>query len=372
MLPEEGLTIGKIASATGTKVETVRYYERTGLLPQPRRTGGNYRSYDTSHLNRLAFIRRSRDLGFTIEQIKELLDLADQKERSCSTVDAMARQHLREVERKIGDLERLAQELRQLSEQCRGGTIAECRILEALSPEPRPSSIGRTSAAIAFLLTGFVFFASQAISAEPGDPERGTRAFRVCGACHSLKPGEHRTGPSLAGIFGRKAGTAEGFRRYSPALKATDVVWNETTLDAWIADPEAVIPLNRMTFDGLADPQARADLIAYLAQAQHQEATPQGGTMGMDTAEKSDLKTAAPLQRVTAILHCGDTYEVTNVNGETAAFWEFNLRFKTDGSEHGPEPGKPVIVSSGMMGDRASIVFAAPKEISAFIREECR
>jgi Cu(I)-responsive transcriptional regulator len=134
MLPEEPLTIGKIAGATGTKVETVRYYERIGLLPSPRRTGGNYRNYDTGHLNRLAFIRRSRALGFTVEQIKELLGLADQKERSCSAVDAIARQHLGEVERKIADLERLAQELRQLSEQCRGGTIAECRILEALSP----------------------------------------------------------------------------------------------------------------------------------------------------------------------------------------------------------------------------------------------
>src|SRR5687768_12101598 len=100
MLSEEELTIGKVAAATGTKVETVRYYERIGLLPAPRRTGGNYRSYDTGHLNRLAFIRRSRDLGFTIEQIRDLLDLADQKERSCAAVDAIARQHLGEVQRK--------------------------------------------------------------------------------------------------------------------------------------------------------------------------------------------------------------------------------------------------------------------------------
>jgi cytochrome c len=372
MLPEEPLTIGKIADATGTKVETVRYYERIGLLPPPRRTGGNYRSYDANHLNRLAFIRRSRDLGFTIEQIKELLGLADQKERSCSAVDALARQHLGEVERKIADLNRLAQELRHLSKQCQGGTIAECRILDALSPEPRPSPVGRASAAFAFLLTGFVLFAAQAASAAPGDPEHGARAFRVCSACHSLAPGRHRTGPSLAGIFGRKAGTAEGFRRYSPALKAADIVWNETTLDAWIADPQAVIPGNRMTYDGLADAQARADLIAYLAQAQQQEAASQGGMMDMGAAEMPNLKAVGPAEQVTAIRHCGDTYDVTNGRGETASVWEFNLRFKTDGSEFGPEPGKPVMVGAGMMGDRASIVFAAPKEISTFIQEECR
>jgi Cu(I)-responsive transcriptional regulator len=136
MFPEEGLTIGRIAAATGAKVETVRYYERIGLLPSPRRTGGNYRSYDAEHLRRLAFIRRSRDLGFTIDQIKELLGLTDQKERSCGAVDTIARQHLFEVERKIADLQRLARELRHISEHCRGGTIAECRILEALSPPP--------------------------------------------------------------------------------------------------------------------------------------------------------------------------------------------------------------------------------------------
>ena len=86
-----------------------------------------------------------------------------------------------------------------------------------------------------------------------GDPENGVRAFRACGACHSLEPGRHKTGPSLAGVLGRKAGTVEGFRRYSPALKGADVVWNEATLDAWIADPQAFLPGNRMIFRGLPD-----------------------------------------------------------------------------------------------------------------------
>jgi cytochrome c len=206
-----------------------------------------------------------------------------------------------------------------------------------------------------------------------GDPERGAQAFRACLACHSLEPGQHRTGPSLAGVFGRKAGTAEGFRRYSPALKAADVVWNQATLDVWIADPQAFIPGNRMAFRGLPDAQARADLIAYLAQAEHQDARGhQGGMMGMGTLDMPDLKTLGPEHQVTAISHCEDTYEIATADGASEPLWEMNLRFKTDGSELGPEPGKPIIVGAGMMGDRASVVFASPKEISPFVREECR
>ena len=128
------LAIGELARRTGTKVETVRYYERIGLLPKPFRTAGNYRAYDAIHLNRLSFIRRSRDLGFSLEQIRALLDLSDQRQRSCAAVDAIARTHRDEVDRKIADLQSLRLELDSLVDQCRHGTIAECRIIEALSP----------------------------------------------------------------------------------------------------------------------------------------------------------------------------------------------------------------------------------------------
>ncbi len=126
-----------------------------------------------------------------------------------------------------------------------------------------------------------------------------------------------------------------------------------------------------MIFDGLADAQARTDLIAYLAQGQQQEAAPQSGMMGMG-GEPPDLKTLGPEHQVVSIRHCDDTYEIATRDGATEPYWEFNLRFKTDGSGLGPEPGKPIIVGAGMMGNRASVVFAAPKEISAFIEEECR
>ncbi|MCB4824698.1 MerR family transcriptional regulator [Roseicella aerolata] len=127
-------SIGDLARATGTKVETIRYYERSGLLPPPPRTGGNYRAYGDGDLMRLGFIRRARDLGFSLAQVRALLDLADQRERSCAAVDAIAREHLAEVDRKLAGLAALRRELALLIEQCRHGTVAECRILEALGP----------------------------------------------------------------------------------------------------------------------------------------------------------------------------------------------------------------------------------------------
>ena len=125
------LAIGELARRTNTKVETVRYYERIGLLSAPARTGGNYRAYSSQHLARLSFIRRSRDLGFSL---RTLLDLSDQQARSCEAVDAIAREHRDEVDRKIADLQALRRELDNMIDQCRHGTVADCRIIEALSP----------------------------------------------------------------------------------------------------------------------------------------------------------------------------------------------------------------------------------------------
>jgi len=107
-----------LAKATGTNVETIRYYERVGLLPAPARTTGNYRAYDTKHAARLSFVRRSRDLGFSVEAIRELLRLNDQRRRACGTVGRIAHAHLAEVERKIKDLNALRRELKSLMSQC--------------------------------------------------------------------------------------------------------------------------------------------------------------------------------------------------------------------------------------------------------------
>jgi Cu(I)-responsive transcriptional regulator len=128
------LSIGELGRRTGTKVETIRYYERIGLLAAPARSAGNYRSYGPAHLARLSFVRRSRDLGFSLDQVRALLDLADERDRPCAAVDAIARQHLEEVDRKIADLIALRRELASMVDQCHSGTVAECRIIEALSP----------------------------------------------------------------------------------------------------------------------------------------------------------------------------------------------------------------------------------------------
>jgi Cu(I)-responsive transcriptional regulator len=128
------ITIGKMASATGTKVETVRYYERVGLIAPPARTDGNYRSYRPEDLERLRFIRRTRDLGFSLVEVRALLDMAEQRHRDCATVDEMATRHLEEIDRKIADLSALRRELAGVISGCAGGTMAECRILEAFAP----------------------------------------------------------------------------------------------------------------------------------------------------------------------------------------------------------------------------------------------
>jgi len=128
------LTIGHLARETGTKVETVRFYEKAGLLAAPSRTVGNYRSYDQAHLNRLSFIRRARDLGFSLDQIRALLALSDDQGQSCASVDAIAKQHRDEIERKIADLQALKAELDRMIDHCGCNIVADCRIIDTLSP----------------------------------------------------------------------------------------------------------------------------------------------------------------------------------------------------------------------------------------------
>lgn len=130
----ETFSIGDLARVTGTKVETIRYYERIGLMPSPARTGGNYRAYARTHLERLSFVRRGRDLGFSLDEVRALLQLSDDRKRPCAEIDSIARAHLAEVERKLADLTKLRTTLKALISQCRHGTVDECRIIDALAP----------------------------------------------------------------------------------------------------------------------------------------------------------------------------------------------------------------------------------------------
>jgi cytochrome c len=223
-------------------------------------------------------------------------------------------------------------------------------------------------------LVGLVLLGAPDRIEAAGDPEAGARLFRTCAACHTLEPGAHRTGPSLAGVFGRKAGTAEGFHRYSDALRSADLVWGEDALNGFLADPQAFLPGNRMTFRGIADAQGRADVIAYLRTATAGRAQAQAGEQGGTMAVPQLLelrREVGPNNRVTSIRYCGDTYTVGVESGESHPFWEFNLRFKTDSSDEGPESGHPVLIPASMMGDRAFVIFAAPEEISGFIQSKC-
>ncbi len=131
------LRIGDLARATRTRVETIRWYEKQGLLPQPERTVGNYRAYGDAELGRLSFIRRARDLGFSLDQVRTLLDLAESRDSDCASADGLAADHLAEIDRKIADLTMLRRELSALLASCRGGKVATCRIIDALGPPPK-------------------------------------------------------------------------------------------------------------------------------------------------------------------------------------------------------------------------------------------
>ena len=224
------------------------------------------------------------------------------------------------------------------------------------------------------------FVASSAWAVE-GNAARGLSLFQACAACHSLQPNRNMTGPSLAGVWGREAGTVENVGRYSAALKNAHVRWDDKTLDEWIDEPQRLIPSNEMPFRGIKDAQQRADLLAYLKQAT-QPGAPSvregsgGGMMGgmggmMGGGEAPSPKHLDSEGRVQSIIYCKDTYTVATADGKTRKFWERNLRLKTDSSNDGPEKNAPALVPAGMMGDRADVIFANPDEINQFIKPQC-
>ncbi|MEH6648403.1 MAG: helix-turn-helix domain-containing protein [Motiliproteus sp.] len=126
-------TIGQMANAGHCKVQTIRYYEQIGLLPHPMRSEGNQRIYTQTHWNRLGFIRHSRELGFSLERIREMLALNDDPSHSCEEVDLIASKHLQQVESKIKRLQSMRDELTRMIGRCQGNQVADCRIIEVLS-----------------------------------------------------------------------------------------------------------------------------------------------------------------------------------------------------------------------------------------------
>ena len=131
------VTIGGLSKQTGCNIETIRYYERIGLLPKPPRTEGGHRLYEREQIKRLVFIRRSRELGFSLDEIRTLLRLVDGKRYTCQEVKTLTEEHLGDIKKKITDLKRLQKTLGEISAQCQGGQIPECPIIDALFEEKR-------------------------------------------------------------------------------------------------------------------------------------------------------------------------------------------------------------------------------------------
>ena len=213
------------------------------------------------------------------------------------------------------------------------------------------------AAALFFCLLGSSGFAAG------GDAALGARAFRACAACHSVEANRNITGPSLADIWNRKAGSVSSFSRYSDAMKSSDVIWNEKTLDGYLENPAQFMPGNHMTFPGIPDEKVRKGIIAFLKQSDKTQAgsagdqrtvqSQMGGMSGMQRGVPN-LKVVEASSRIKTITYCHDTFKVTTVDGKTRDFWERNLRFKTDSSEEGPDKDAPAIVNAGMMGDRVT------------------
>ena len=130
------MKIGEVAERSGCHPETERYYERIGLLPAPPRTAGGYRDYRPADADRLRFISRGRELGFSLEEIRSLLGLAEDDGLSCQDVDRLARGHLLDIRNRLNDLQRMASELERVIGSCSGGERGQCAILDTLRHPP--------------------------------------------------------------------------------------------------------------------------------------------------------------------------------------------------------------------------------------------
>jgi MerR family mercuric resistance operon transcriptional regulator len=150
--PPARLTIGTLSDRTDCKIETIRYYERIGLMPRTARSEGGHRLYGGEHVKRLGFIRRSRELGFTLDQIRALLRLVDGRRYTCAQVKRITVSHLEEIHRKVADLRTIERVLKDMAAQCDGGAVPKCAVIDALFEHG--SGAGRTRKAARRNLNG--------------------------------------------------------------------------------------------------------------------------------------------------------------------------------------------------------------------------
>jgi MerR family mercuric resistance operon transcriptional regulator len=126
------LFIGELSRRTGVNIETIRYYERIGVMPRPARSEGGHRVFSDEQLRRLSFIKRSRELGFSLDEIRAMLRLVDEGTLTCGEIHAMTSAHLKTVQKKISDLRRLERVLKTMAAECSRGDVPDCPIIDAL------------------------------------------------------------------------------------------------------------------------------------------------------------------------------------------------------------------------------------------------
>ncbi|MBI1981409.1 MAG: helix-turn-helix domain-containing protein [Methylocystis sp.] len=146
MKAKDGLPIGEMSKQSGVNIETIRYYEKIGVMPAPRRSANGYRLYGADHLKRLSFVRRSRELGFSLDEIRGLLRLVDGHAYTCAQVRQLTLDHLAEIRRKIADLKRLKRVMEEMAAQCSGDRAPECPIIDALFAGRRPCPTSKRTA----------------------------------------------------------------------------------------------------------------------------------------------------------------------------------------------------------------------------------
>lgn len=230
---------------------------------------------------------------------------------------------------------------------------------------------------IVFSFAAIANLSLAAVALADGDPKRGAQVYSACVSCHALVPGLHLSGPSLDGIIGREAGTAEGFVRYSTGMKEAGFSWNATVLDGWLKEPEKMIPGTYMAFRGIEAPQERTDLIAFLEIAGQSGGGKKAVAEGLIPADwlrvggPEPIGTAPPESRISAIRHCGDSYFITTEDGREKPYWEKSIRLKIDSAETGPPAGIPVMLGAGMQGDRYSVIFASVTDLQRLVSESC-
>lgn len=132
MKQTEGFSIGALSKRSGVNIETIRYYEKVGIMPSPARSAGGFRIYGPEHARRLHFVRRGRELGFSLDKLRGLLRLVDGHNFNCSQVHSLTVQHLMDIHQRIADLRRLEQVMTDMARQCKGDKVPECPIIDAL------------------------------------------------------------------------------------------------------------------------------------------------------------------------------------------------------------------------------------------------